>query len=522
MIDRIYRYMTRYDMAGGGGHILVAVSGGADSMCLLEALRILQERAGLKLRVLHVHHGLRESADGDLAYVAKYCEAARIPFEAVYVDAAGYAAAGGLSVEEAARQLRYEELEKAARKWEDELLSDGLGQGRPERSFCHIAVAHHMEDQAETVLFNLVRGSRLTGLRGMLPVNGRIIRPLLECSRGEIEGFLTERGISWREDETNEDVQYSRNLLRRKVMPLLEQINAGAGEHIARAAEEAAETEAFLREETERAIADCCVKEEHCDVISIEKLIQEPPLIRRRVVYAVIAETAGRKKDLQDAHVQAVLRLAEKSGNGRLDVFAGVRVDKTYDRLVFSRDAEPLQGAALSDRRWPMNAGEYSCRVFDFDGDLSAVSRKQYTKWLDYDKIGALPSFRTRREGDRITLDQSGRSKTVARYMIDAKIPAELRGRIVLPADGDQILWIPAGRPEASEDGADFPAGRPEAPEDGADFPAGRPEAPETGAERSSDGGRINAAYMVSGQTSRILEIRWEPRGDRELRGRSI
>ena len=391
---------------------------------------------------------------------AKYCEAARIPFEAVYVDAAGYAAAGGLSVEEAARQLRYEELEKAARKWEDELLSDGLGQGRPERSFCHIAVAHHMEDQAETVLFNLVRGSRLTGLRGMLPVNGRIIRPLLECSRGEIEGFLTERGISWREDETNEDVQYSRNLLRRKVMPLLEQINAGAGEHIARAAEEAAETEAFLREETERAIADCCVKEEHCDVISIEKLIQEPPLIRRRVVYAVIAETAGRKKDLQDAHVQAVLRLAEKSGNGRLDVFAGVRVDKTYDRLVFSRD------------------------------------------------IGAFPSFRTRREGDRITLDQSGRSKTVARYMIDAKIPAELRGRIVLPADGDQILWIPAGRPEA--------------PEDGADFPAGRPEAPETGAERSSDGGRINAAYMVSGQTSRILEIRWEPRGDRELRGRSI
>ena len=259
---------------------------------------------------------------------------------------------------------------------------------------------------------------------------------------------------------------------------------------------------------TSRAPEEHTTQGENVDIVSVTALLRYPPLIRRRVVYAVIAETAGRKKDLQDAHVQAVLRLAEKSGNGRLDVFAGVRVDKTYDRLVFSRDAESLQGAALSDRRWPMNAGEYSCRVFDFDGDLSAVSRKQYTKWLDYDKIGAFPSFRTRREGDRITLDQSGRSKTVARYMIDAKIPAELRGRIVLPADGDQILWIPAGRPEA--------------PEDGADFPAGRPEAPETGAERSSDGGRINAAYMVSGQTSRILEIRWEPRGDRELRGRSI
>ena len=195
MIDKVYRYMKSCHMIPPGRRILVAVSGGADSMCLLEVLRVLQERAELKIRVLHVHHGLRESAEDDLQYVAKYCKEAGIPFQAVRVDAAGYAAANGLSVEEAARHLRYEALEKAAKEWDTQA----------DHSECRIAVAHHIEDQSETVLFNLVRGSRLTGLRGMLPVNGRIIRPLLCCSREEIESYLMEHGITWREDETNED-----------------------------------------------------------------------------------------------------------------------------------------------------------------------------------------------------------------------------------------------------------------------------------------------------------------------------
>ena len=548
MINRIYDYMIRNKMIEESGCIIAAVSGGADSMCLLEILRELRTKAGFQLRVLHVHHGLRESAEGDLEYVAGYCEAAGIPFEAVRVDAAGNAAENGLSVEEAARHLRYEALKRAAERWDRENSPQscrgerqGSGNmpqscrrerqdsGNPSNSdcaerqdkentprsgkmCCRIAVAHHLEDQAETVLFNLARGSRLRGLRGMLPVNGRIIRPLLECSRGEIEEFLRERGIAWREDETNEDVRYARNLLRREVMPLLERINAGAAQHIAKAAEEAAETEEFLRFETGKAMKACretqednSARAEHGNqnivnqqspiIVSIPILLREPPLIRRRVVYEVIAEAAGRKKDLRDVHVQDVLKLAQKKGNGRLNVFGGVQVEKVYDRLIFSATVEP---APPFDRRWPLDASEYSCRVFDFDGNLAAVSRKQYTKWFDYDKIGAFPSFRTRREGDRITIDESGRSKSIARYMIDAKIPAELRGRIVLPAAGKEILWVPAG--------LDANARQMSAP---AYVPNGLNGVAET--IRSSDSGRISASYMVSGRTRRILEIRWKP-----------
>ena len=561
MINRIYDYMIRNKMIEESGCIIAAVSGGADSMCLLEILRELRTKAGFQLRVLHVHHGLRESAEGDLEYVAGYCEAAGIPFEAVRVDAAGNAAENGLSVEEAARHLRYEALKRAAERWDREnspqsCLGERQGSGNTPQSCrgerqnsgntpnsdcaerqdkentprsgkmcCRVAVAHHLEDQAETVLFNLVRGSKLRGLRGMLPVNGRIIRPLLECSRGEIEEFLRERGIAWREDETNEDVRYARNLLRREVMPLLERINAGAAQHIAKAAEEAAETEEFLRIETGKAMKACretqednCARAEHGSqnivnqqspiIVSIPILLREPPLIRRRVVYEVIAEAAGRKKDLRDVHVQDVLKLAQKNGNGRLDVFGGVQVEKVYDRLIFSATVEP---APPFDRRWPMDASEYSCRVFDFDGNLAAVSRKQYTKWFDYDKIGAFPSFRTRREGDRITIDESGRSKSIARYMIDAKIPAELRGRIVLPAAGKEILWVPAGL-DANAQQMSAPAGL-DANARQMSAPAYVPNGLNGEAEtiRSSDSGRISASYMVSGRTRRILEIRWKP-----------
>ena len=485
MIDKVYRYMKSCHMIPPGRRILVAVSGGADSMCLLEVLRVLQERAELKIRVLHVHHGLRESAEDDLQYVEKYCEEAEIPFQAVRVDAAGYAAANGLSVEEAARHLRYEALEKAAKEWDTQA----------DHSECRIAVAHHIEDQSETVLFNLVRGSRLTGLRGMLPVNGRIIRPLLCCSREEIESYLMEHGITWREDETNEDVRYSRNLIRKQVMPLLLSINKGAREHIMRAAEEAAEAESYLAGETERALERCCAqgrsgkqaksgvessdnKQAEEIVIHIPSLLEEPLLLQRRVVYAAIAEASGRKKDLQDVHVQAVLELCRKQGNGRLDVAGGVHVRKVYGLLYLSpgTGTKVIQSeakAGLPDDPFthlPTEPEEYTCRVFDFDGDMDAVPRKQCTKWLDYDKIGKLPIFRTRRTGDCITLDEYGRTKSIARYMIDRKVPAQIRDRIVMPTCGSEILWVP--------------------------------------------GGRISAAYMVSTYTKRILEIRWDPEGD--------
>ena len=578
MIDQVCKYMKEHNMVLPGSRILVAVSGGADSMCLLEVLRELKTRMKFEIRVLHVHHGLRESADRDLHYVSEFCRKVEIPFKAVRVDAAGYASRNGLSLEEGARSLRYSALEQEAGKWDQEAasgvmkvkknwetapeapqsqndqgtthtapttptyhetLSDTNNNHKPQiphkqpGEFCRIAVAHHVEDQAETVLFNLIRGSRLTGARGMLPVNGRIIRPLLGSSRAEIERFLTERGISWCEDETNEDTTYSRNLLRREVVPMLERINAKACEHIAGTADEVAETEEFLSGETQRALERCLKatntpskksKTTHHCVLDIPSLLEEAPLLQRRVVYTAIAEVMGTRKDLQNVHVQDVLKVVRKSGNGEIFLPGGVRARKVYSELHISataageeiavevvslpqaaqprtitdtqgQAAQPrtitdTQGQAAQPRtttvaqgqfsttltgprkpaqspmpQWPTREEDYSWRFVVFDGDMGAVPRNRCTKWFDYDKIGSFPIFRTRREGDRMTIDAEGRSKSIARYMIDAKVPAEMRGRIVLPTAGQEVLWFP--------------------------------------------GGRISAAYMVEPSTSRILEITW-------------
>ena len=198
---------------------------------------------GFLLQVVHVHHGLRESAREDLEFVQELCRRENVPCRCVMADAAGMAARWGTGVEEAGRRLRYAAFEETRARLEAET-------GRP----CRIAVAHHREDQAETVLFHLCRGTDLRGARGMLPVSGHIVRPLLRETRADIEAFLTSQGMTWREDETNEDTSYTRNFLRREILPRLkESVNPASAENLARFAGACAETERFLEAETEKA-----------------------------------------------------------------------------------------------------------------------------------------------------------------------------------------------------------------------------------------------------------------------------
>lgn len=481
-------------MVREGDKILVGVSGGADSVCLLLLLHALQRMGGFpdfSIRVLHVHHGLRESADADQQYVVNLCASLGVPCTCVRVDAAAYSAEHRCGVEEAARILRYDAMEKSCEAWDTE---------EPGCSPCHIAVAHHLEDQAETVLFHMVRGSRMAGLLGMRAVSGRVIRPLLDFTREEIEAYLLERGAAWREDETNEDIRYSRNLMRREIMPLLTDINRGAQRHIVQLAAEAAEMEDFLQMLTREAIGRCAVSvhgEEKLHraspiCIDIPALLGEPPLLQRRILYTLLAKAAGRKKDLQDAHVRAILGLCGAGGSGRLNLPGGVCAVHEYDRLWLVQSGEGTaaiskcgsvpedlrtvltgESAARAGGVYPLSAEEYTCRVLSFDGAVSAIPQKKYTKWLNYDKIATLPVFRTRLPGDRIGLQENGeQTKKLARYMIDAKIPAALREYLVFPTAGQEILWIP--------------------------------------------GGRIHAGYKVTPRTRQVLEIRWLPGVRRE------
>lgn len=238
--EKVEAYMEQHGMLLECGRVIAGVSGGADSVCMLLILKTCCDRKNLPLQVVHIEHGLRgEESLADAAFVEDLCRKLKIPCTVLHKDVASLADREGLSTEEAGRMVRYDAFQKVCRE-------DG-----------RIAVAHNMQDQAETVLFHLARGTGLDGLAGMQPVRGNIIRPLLCCSREEIEDWLRKQGQTWRTDATNQDTAYSRNLLRHQILPVLQQeVNAQAIRHICEAAERAGEAGAYLDRKAQEFIAE--------------------------------------------------------------------------------------------------------------------------------------------------------------------------------------------------------------------------------------------------------------------------
>lgn len=229
----IKRYIGANQLIRPGDGVVVGLSGGPDSVFLLYALHTLQARMGFTLRAVHVHHGIRGAeADRDAAFSEKLCAKLAVPFQAVHVAAPAYAAQHGLSLEEAARILRYEALETARQQ-----LTTPTA---------WIAVAHHLDDQAETVLHNLVRGAGLRGLAGMENRRNHVIRPLLSIKREDILKWLEQNKIAYVTDSTNADPHYTRNRIRSTVLPELREINPEASAHIAHSAALLREADAYF------------------------------------------------------------------------------------------------------------------------------------------------------------------------------------------------------------------------------------------------------------------------------------
>lgn len=463
--------IERFDMLRSDSRIVVGVSGGADSVCLLHYLAELAQnrQPKVRLRAVHVHHGLRKTADRDAEYVQEVCRSLSIPLALVRADAAAEAFRRGMTVEEAGRELRYEALETACRKWaaEEPAGAGGL-------SSFSIATAHHMEDCAETVLFNLCRGSSLAGLAGIHPVSERhgirIIRPLITSTRDEIEEFLFSRGVAWCSDETNADERITRNFIRRRILPeLTAHVNSAAAAHIVRTAENVGEAEEFLRTQTQKAVemvrdGDPVGDGNGCmEWYSVSKLGVLSDFMQRRVLYQVLTEAAGKRKDIAETHIDSLQRLLKSGGSAALDLPYGIRAVKEYDRLYFLRkamDAEPEIAAAPEPGKtngilpekdsfaagYPVDSSCYAVRRLQFSGDSADIPTDPDTKWVDYDRINRSVQFRTRQPGDVIILDSDGHGKKLSRAMIDLHIAERIRDDIVLPMNGNRVIWFPGYR----------------------------------------------------------------------------
>jgi len=413
---QVMEYMKRYGMADHGDGILAAVSGGADSVCLLWLLRELAEMMGFRLAVFHMNHGLRGSeADRDERYVRELSARMEIPCHVVRENVRDYAKMHGMSEEEAGRNLRYRHMERAAEQFQ-----------------CNkIATAHHKDDDAETVLMNLFRGTGLKGMGGIRPIRetgeGRtIIRPLLCVTRMEIEGYLRDRKIAWCEDATNTDLRYGRNKVRNQLIPWVkEEINDRAADHVLQLASLAAQADAYFAAEAEKILGDDKTQ------IRTEVFDCQQEIVKHYLVHGMIAAAAGQEKDITARHVDAVCGLKGPGGGTCADLPYGLQAVRRYETLEIRKKEEISLGNV--DVSLEM-------QVFPWKKDLE-IPKNQYTKWFDYDKIKGTLCVRTRESGDYF-LYSGEKRKLLKRYFIDEKIPEEMRDGIPLLADGSHILWI--------------------------------------------------------------------------------
>lgn len=456
MYDRIKEYIEKNRMLEGIERVVVGLSGGADSVCLLFMLyRYICEHnenaadSKISLIAVHVHHGIRgDEADADAGYCSRLCERMMIEYRQYSFDVPRIAGESGEGEEETGRNLRYKVFRENAG-------NDGRGV---------IAVAHHQNDQAETVLFHIARGSFLSGGRGMEPVSGDVIRPLLCVSRGEIEGWLQANDIRYCTDNTNFTEEYARNSIRLKVIPYLEEhVNKGTVANICRYAEGIALVNDYISEQTKAAYGHYVEEKQNekgYAVIVSAGLVGEHPVICRAVIYDILKRLCG-AKDLEDKHVMLCVDLLSKQSGKRINLPKSITAVKNYDGIVFcnmsNTKPETDDGSRIvstiidcDDVDENVHFDELLCNIIDKN-----LMNDNCTKFFDYGKIkkyivdctdGEELCIRHRTEGDYMVTgyhepEHRAYTKKLKEIFIDSKIPADKRDSVLLCAIGSRILW---------------------------------------------------------------------------------
>ncbi len=426
MLQEVPALAKQYDMLPAGETVLCAVSGGADSMCLLHLLCSLGKTGGFLVSAAHYNHHLRGAESGrDAAFVRDWCQRREIPFYYGEGDVSAAAKSAGEGIEETARRLRYAFLEDTASQ---------LGATR-------IATAHNADDNGETLLLHLVRGSGLQGLAGIHPRRGRVVRPLLTTSRTEIEAYLKEHHIPHVEDATNQDTAYSRNFLRHEVMPLLKQLNPKLAEALSSTAQSLREDQAFLQTLTGQALSEA---RQTGDGVSYpaESLAKLPEPLAFRAVQG-LAELAGGSAVLSRVHRETVLELVRgKHPSKQADLPGGLTVRRVYGQLLLTLEPSP---PALPERILTLpgrlDLPEAGLAVLAEEALEDRAGRPDVF-YLSRAKVGETLIVRARRTGDTLALPGRKGTKSLKKWFIEEKVPRHLReGRPVL-AVGEQIAAV--------------------------------------------------------------------------------
>lgn len=395
MLSKLLKQLRQYDMVSPGDRVICGVSGGADSVAMLFGMYLLREKLDIELRAAHLNHHLRgEESDRDEQFVRQFCERYDIPLEVGHAQVKS----GEKGLEAAAREARYGYFATLSGK---------------------IATAHTADDNAETVLMHLVRGTGLRGLGGIAPVNGNIIRPMLQVTREEVLIFLEEYALDYVEDSSNAGDAFLRNRLRHKVMPLLKQENPRLAENVSQMAME-------LREDA-RAL-------EYADSLPpISQLRLMPQALRSRAIGGFLKENGVPEPERRHIRLVEALVFSDKP-SARANLPGGVSVGRNYDSLEIMQEQEPFRAVQL----YP--GDEVKLPQWGISVSFTAAEEIVNTKETFTVRTAGPVTLRPRQTGDAIRLNAG--TYSLKKLFIDRKIPARQRNRIPVLADEQGVIGV--------------------------------------------------------------------------------
>lgn len=463
LLNKIQDTIQKYNLVKSGAKIILAVSGGPDSILLLTVFAKLRKKYNLDLSVLHINHLIRKSAARKEAdFVKKLSAKLKIPFYYYEKDAPAFAKEHKLSLEEAARNIRravYGELLK-------KLGADSLATG------------HNSDDQAETVLMRIIRGTSPAGLGGMKPASGFIIRPLIELPRAEITAYLEKNKIKFKTDESNKDIKFFRNKIRHKLLPLLKkEYNPNIIEALITLARLAEEDEDCYSKAALALCAQSSAKNEAKTELDLRVIAGQHPALLKRIIKTAVKSRLGHAQDITNYHYEKIYELIkEQKGLKKLHMPNDLVVEKQYDKLIIKtvgadpcvrpeqRDVCPESKDVSHSFNKPV---EFTVPgVYKFDGwglelhcavhhtvhgcgivkeieTADTATSLVRTAYFDFDKIKTNKlALRSRKDGDYFAPSGMRGKKKIKDFFIDLKIPRDLRDKIPLITANNEIIWV--------------------------------------------------------------------------------
>lgn len=424
VLEKVKKSIEKYGMLNNVSTVVVGLSGGADSVCLLHVLSVLKDEYNLNLVASHINHGIRgEEAERDALFSKAFSESLGVSFKMIKVDCIGEAKKTGETVEETGRRLRYE-------FWN--LLCEDKN--------TVIATAHNSNDNAETVIFNITRGSALSGAKGIPPKRDNIIRPLILCTREEIEGYCKENNLSFVTDSTNLTVDYTRNRIRHNILPELEKVNSGVVEAFTRFSESVRIDDDYLDSVAEDALKDAEIGEYTYNTEVINSL---HPSIKNRVLQKAVKSFS---KELPDSK-KINLILNSINENSKIQLYKNCYCETKENELKFfkndnNNECEKYEVKLTENENFNINFGE-----FLINGEYFTISSQKINDFLldnliDCDTIYGNLILRNRNEGDKIKLYKRNVTKSLKKLFIEENIPKEKRDLIPVLADDNGVIWV--------------------------------------------------------------------------------